>query len=437
MIRSALQGIIRHRSNITSAVIGQLLGIAGIAIGTRILTEHASTATFGEAKLLIGMVTFVIGLLIRPFIQFIMRAYHDAISDGSEGPFQTFARRSLVLLASVTAILLAAGLSVFRLSVGRSFLIIPLAVGGMLIFQSFVDLERGILITRNLQGWTSLLVIGQHWGLPLGTALALTMVTDSAAVFVTAQATICLLLGLAARTVAAGLSGRGDQTEPGREQARSWTIEARAFITPLLGIGIFQWIVSIGDRYILAGYTDMSEVGKYAAVYGLISAPFLALSTLLSRILYPFYYSSAAKQNLIQLRRLRLATVGGTTALAALAVLLVVLLGEPVSNLLLAEQYRAGVRPVLGWLALGYGLLTVSFAFETNAFATKKTYKMTVAYGVAAAVNIGANLILIPEYGILGAAQATCVTFAVYLLILAWFDFRKKPVRDLGQGVQN
>gem|GEM_PF-4271793 len=52
---------------------------------------------------------------------------------------------------------------------------------------------------------------------------------------------------------------------------------------------------------------------------------------------------------------------------------------------------------------------------------------LTMAYGVAAAVNIVFNLSLIPKVGILGAAQATCVTFAVYLLILAGFDLRRKP----------
>ena len=90
MIRASLQGIIRNRSNISSAVIGQVLGIAGIAVGTRVLTEHASTATFGEAKLFLGTVTFLIGLLIRPFIQFVMREYHDALSQGEEAPFRTF-----------------------------------------------------------------------------------------------------------------------------------------------------------------------------------------------------------------------------------------------------------------------------------------------------------------------------------------------------------
>ena len=434
MIRASLQGIIRNRSNISSAVIGQVLGIAGIAVGTRVLTEHASTATFGEAKLFLGTVTFLIGLLIRPFIQFVMREYHDALSQGEEAPFRTFTRRSLIWLAGGTAILLAGGLTIFRLSLGQSFLIIPLAVGAILIFQSFVDLERGLLITRNQQGWTSLLVICQHWGLPLGTALALTIIVDTPTVFIAAQATICLWLVSTAFLVASRSSGSTRGSEPRQEQVRLWIVEARKFIVPLLGIGIFQWVVSIGDRYILAGYTDLSEVGKYAAVYGLISAPFLALITLLSRILYPFYYSSAAKQNLIQLRRLRLATIIGTTAVATLAVLLVILLGEPISRLLLAEQYRSGVRPVLVWLSIGYGLLTVSFAFETNAFATKKTYKMTFAYGVAAAVNIAANLVLIPKNGILGAAQATCVTFAVYLLILACFDLANRPARDLGHG---
>lgn len=430
MIRQSLRRLRPHGGNIASAVLGQGLGMVGIAVGTRILTEHASRATFGEAKLLIGLVTFLIGVVVRPFAHFTMRQYHDAAEQGLGHRFHRFARRSQLVLALATGGLLAAGLLLFRPPATQAAWLIPLAVAGMLVMQAMVGIERSILITRNRQAATSFLMVCQYWGLPLLTALALYMTSDTPTVFVAAQAAIWAMLAGIAYWIA------GSVTREAKEEVRSpewregrireWIIEARRFVVPMLGIGFFHWIVSIGDRYILVGFVEMSEIGKYAAVYGLISAPFLALGTLMARLVLPFFYKAAATRNDHRRRLMKLGMIGFATSIAVAAAVLVGLLGDVAARLLLAEEYREGVRPLMVWLAVGFGFLTISGSFETEAFASKKTVVMTAGYGLAAAVNIAANLVLIPRNGILGAAQATCLTFAVYLLILAWFDFRNK-----------
>ena len=48
--------------------------------------------------------------------------------------------------------------------------------------------------------------------------------------------------------------------------------------------------------------------------------------------------------------------------------------------------------------------------------------------GAAAAVNIGLNLILIPPYGMMGAAMATIAAYSVMFAGMVWWSQRIYPV---------
>jgi O-antigen/teichoic acid export membrane protein len=58
----------------------------------------------------------------------------------------------------------------------------------------------------------------------------------------------------------------------------------------------------------------------------------------------------------------------------------------------------------------------------------RRTQFNWVVTGVAAAVNIGLNVILIPPYGMIGAAIATVVSFTVMFAFMAWHAQRVYPV---------
>jgi O-antigen/teichoic acid export membrane protein len=58
---------------------------------------------------------------------------------------------------------------------------------------------------------------------------------------------------------------------------------------------------------------------------------------------------------------------------------------------------------------------------------TKRTQFNWVITGLAAAVNIALNLILIPRYGIMGAAVATVAAYAVMFAAMTWYAQRVFP----------
>ena len=58
----------------------------------------------------------------------------------------------------------------------------------------------------------------------------------------------------------------------------------------------------------------------------------------------------------------------------------------------------------------------------------KRTQFNWVVTGAAAAVNIGLNLILIPPYGMMGAAVATIAAYSVMFVGMVWWSQRIYPV---------
>ncbi len=58
----------------------------------------------------------------------------------------------------------------------------------------------------------------------------------------------------------------------------------------------------------------------------------------------------------------------------------------------------------------------------------KRTQFNWVITGVAAVVNVALNLILIPPYGMMGAAIATVAAYAVMFVGMTWYAQRVYPV---------
>ena len=75
----------------------------------RVLTEFLPPALFGRYKLALAGLSLVSGVLVRPFIQYAMRAYHDAAARGAGTAFLAHSRRRFGRYAGGLGLAAAAG----------------------------------------------------------------------------------------------------------------------------------------------------------------------------------------------------------------------------------------------------------------------------------------------------------------------------------------
>ncbi len=410
MSRWFLSKVHEHRRTLAPVIWGPILGMAGMALGTRLVTEVTPTAVYGETRLVLGVGALATGTVVRPFIQFAMREYHDARQANRDTAFVLFVRRRGLALAAILGLVAAAGLLTAAALGAELTWFAALTVAPMLVTETALSADLSLATTQNRQRLVSVVETARQWGLPLAAGAAM-LLTTSAAGFILSQVAVTAAAYFGARH----LLRETTTVPPAPAESASWMREARKFILPMAASGVFNWLLSLGDRYLLAYYCTPGEVGRYAVVSALVSAPIGAAGGILARAAYPYVFRHAARQDAASEGRVLslMLLIGG--AIGAVGVVGVVLFGPFALRLLVAPEYRIGSDAILVWVAAGQACLIASFALDMRAYARKRTVAITLAMGLSAVVNLALNVLLIPSRRAEGAAIAMFAGYLVYL----------------------
>jgi O-antigen/teichoic acid export membrane protein len=176
------------------------------------------------------------------------------------------------------------------------------------------------------------------------------------------------------------------------------------------------------DVPILQHFRAFSEVGWYQFAY----KPFEALQFIplaIQAVVYPllgvYFVSDPARLHLAYRRFFKVLVLVGWPLTAGTFVLV-----HPIGRLfrLFPES-----EPALRILALAIVFLFANSAFYAMLNAINRQHLNAWATGLAAIVNIGLNLVLIPAYGYLAASATTVVTEAALCAFGWWFVQRGRP----------
>ncbi len=186
------------------------------------------------------------------------------------------------------------------------------------------------------------------------------------------------------------------------------------FCLPLVPSTIFWWITGVSDRYMVAFMCGDEENGLYTAAY--------KIPTLLTYVVTIFndaWRLSAVSESedrekcaefYSQIYKYYIAAMfvgGGILSVGA----------QIFAKILFAESYFAAwiFIPVLSAATIFTALDTF---LGSVYFTVKKTYMSLLTSLIGALLNIGLNLLLIPEWGLgWGAMGASVATFASYFLV--------------------
>lgn len=182
------------------------------------------------------------------------------------------------------------------------------------------------------------------------------------------------------------------------------------------------------DIFLLQYITnDTIEVGYYSLAVGMAELMWLVPNSAVAPLFSGVAQSDAGDRSIITLRTCR-------WSLIFLAVLSVggVLLGHLFIRLLYGEQYLPSYAPFL-WLLPGVFLFPIFKLLIIDLAARGFPGYGTIASAVALIVNIGANIILIPQFGGKGAAIATSLSYTFMAIISLFFFMRitKHSLHDI------
>jgi O-antigen/teichoic acid export membrane protein len=200
--------------------------------------------------------------------------------------------------------------------------------------------------------------------------------------------------------------------------------EALRFGLPRLPHGIAHQTIAVADRYLLSLFGTLRDVGLYS-----IGASFgMAMKLFLTAFEYawaPFYFAAMKEPDAQR-------TFSGVTTyvLAALVLLAAGLaaVADDVVRLMTTPEFYGAAR-VIPWIGLGVLLQGVYLLTSIGLNITKRTEYYPIATGIAAATSLAANVLLIPRFGLLGAAWSNVIAYAVLAAVSLWFSQRLYPIR--------
>jgi O-antigen/teichoic acid export membrane protein len=207
--------------------------------------------------------------------------------------------------------------------------------------------------------------------------------------------------------------------------------DALAFGLPRVPHAAAQQIIAVGDKFILTMYASMQTVGIYsmAVSFGLTQKLFLSA---FESAWAPFYYATIREPDAPQIFR--------TVTTYGIAVLALLTAGLSAVGRYAAQAMTHGrmlapddprwndVATVIAWTAIGVFLQGVYLLTSIGLNITKRTQYYPVATMTAAATNVTLNFLLIPGYGIVGAAWANGAAYGVQAGLGYAFSQRFYPI---------
>jgi O-antigen/teichoic acid export membrane protein len=389
-------------------------GIVGL-VSIPVVTHIFPPAEYGDYNLAMATV-MVLSTLFGWLPTAVIRYYPAYARQGQLRVFNvTVVSVGAIALALLTALYYVPLLALKPWISGHLWLL--LILGGLLFVATCVfNLLQYILRSRLLVGRYSAFTVWQSLS-GFGLSIAL--------IFLLGMGIESLLLGAALSIVLIlPLMWRQSVDSGTRIRLRSIDSQATramfAYGLPLAVGNLASWVLALSDRYILGWLRDSSEVGVYSLSHNIADRSLMLLTTLFIMASGPrgmHIWENEGEQDSERFvthvtRFYLLLCVPATVGLSVLSKLVV--------DVLAGTDYGAGYR-IMPWVLFGVLLLGLQQRYQSGLLFHRRTSLITLATVIAGVLNVLLNILFVPRYGYFAAGVTTPVSYAVLLLLTAWF----------------
>ncbi|WP_428490454.1 oligosaccharide flippase family protein [Rhodopila sp.] len=395
---------------IPSNVIPALVSVVMVYAYTRLL----SPAAFGGYSYVFSAVLILQTSMFYALPIAVMRFYPAAaIADRQDGLLKEAYSVFYLMGLAVAAICVAAGLLIdlpadYRIA---AWLALPL-----LLFRSLVQLNQSVNRSANqMRRFNTIECMHALLGLGLGLAAMSVLGRGAEAIIVGLLIAAVLCSSIDLRLLASPIrraAGTLDKTELVRLVAYAW---------PLVAVAATAVILQSSDRFLIGSLAGTSALGIYAVAYNLVERPTTLICSSISTATFPLVVQVLENQGL-EAARLQ----NGRNGIALLVVTLPACVGlaltaDYIAASLVGPAFRTGVvalMPIMSFTALARGLRShfIDHAFHLSG----RPLQMLWTYLPATVVNIALNLLIVPRYGMFGAAW-TALLCQAGTVVGGWF----------------
>lgn len=190
-----------------------------------------------------------------------------------------------------------------------------------------------------------------------------------------------------------------------------------AFGFPVAAAMILALLLASMDRFLIAAFLDEASVGAYHAAYSLSNRTLDVIFLWLGAAGGPALVMALERDGEAGLRAAAREQASTMLLVALPAAAGLALVARPLAEVMVGEGLRDAAAAVTPWIALAALFSGLTTHYLLQAFTLgKRTRLLLLASCVPVAANLALNLVLIPRFGLAGAAWATATTYGAAAL---------------------
>lgn len=400
--------------------ITQVIAALGTLAGVRILTEFMSPAVFGEMNLWLGIVALFTATLANPTMQALLRFYPEYAGHGQGRIARKIARHQVekLLAWALPLMLILALVALWNGWVGG----LHLMLFGMVLGIDIVRMQNmAVLSASSRQKTYGAWLAVEAWLRPAFAVLVMQVNGVNLASIFGGYFLASLLIWLVLRARVPDSNFATEDADEHLLKERFWR-----YTLPLLPLGLVGWLSGMGDRYIIGGVLSVSDVGMYAAAYGLASRPVLMLGAVVETALRPGYQRAVISGDSDGEHGYLRKWSGILLVCSIIGLVLAFLLHEWLARVFLGPSFRSGSY-LIPWLVLAHIFLVFAQRNGRILYAHSKTYYLAKVEAIPAIFSLLASWYLTLNYGLEGAVSAVAFGFLIQLCMSHFLTKKLSP----------
>ena len=396
------------------------------------ITELAPLHVFGEANLIVTALLLGQQIVIAPLYNTILRYQTESSDPGVANEFSRQALAWSLVGAAALTVAVAVGLSIWSVLSGRSVGIIIVAAGLWLLAGSVKTTIMYRFHAERRQPTFMALAVAEAFLLAAGTAVALKL-SPTSEMYLAGYAGGGIGLAIISILVAPWPVLTGLQWPSRSSLFFKRVLSYGVAFTPLAALG---WLSNLADRYTLGLFLGPAAVGQYLASFAVANRGMALASGGMADLFRPMLFEAANRGDRGKAGRVFLTWLVATSLASLAALIAIYFLGAWIAWVVLSESYRSGSTEIMLWITFGYGIYGLTQIVECRLLSLHASARLILPLAFGGIANLVFSFALVPWVGIIGAAQASCASFAVQGIVttLALINRLKKREPDRSEA---
>jgi len=199
-----------------------------------------------------------------------------------------------------------------------------------------------------------------------------------------------------------------------------WLKTMLSFSFPMVFSYLASFILTMSDRFILNMFSSLTQLGLYGLGYKIGMILNIAIVSPFMGAYSPFCFTIAKEKGHKEIfSRVFLYTA----IVMTIAALSLALFSKDILRIATTPEYFEAYKVVI-YVTLSYAIYCTTAVLASGINITGKTIYASLTVILAAIINIILNFILIPKYGMIGAAIATLISYFMQWVFIYTFSQR-------------